>query len=937
MRTKKIRSHRSHKKSLNFEINEKYKKKSLNLITKKSSRKKNEICNINNILKKILKQIKNLKKNSDKKKVNFCEKSKNKKKKKVERISKKRKNLENKEKTSFEKKIDAFNEFLIFSEKNISKKNFEILGNYLLLIQEKNMVYNFREKNLRKKYKVKSKKNNEKLKEEINKIILNKKKIEKNLEEKIKFFENIKNNDFKLKEDLSNFFSTDKNFFEKKNFQIKTKKDFNNNISYDNTVKNNSLLKPHLKKLYLKNIKKVEKKNYFNNPEKIEQKLFSKSIKNYENLKKKNLENLEKKQIAEKLKINHKNKRRRKIISDPNLYFKKKNSGQIIFKSFNDLKNENLQMNLSYLSFQNLKKKNSPDKKIRNFEKDFLMVEFKKIGNFMKKKKYILEKNENTDFKTKNHFVYYNKNNENLSEKLNNINDKKIENLNDEFSDKIFIKKFKRNVNFQNKSNKEIDLDNKFTKEIDLDNKSNKEIDLDNKSNKEINLDNKSNKEIDLDNKFTNKNLNVVINEKLNIEKNENLDNKLIEEIFNNEKNKDFDHKFTDEIFINEKNKIFDKFKDEIFENKKIENIFSKINGKLEQEENKEIFIKKNNTINKKEKNTEIFDLKKSKELILNKNKLFYNNDNKEEIFDKKINIFEEENCTILDISENIQKISKKIKKRNNQLKNKKKKQKKNKLTKNFLETFELISDSFIKEELKLFFTAATKPPTSQKTDIISEIPKIQNFFTNFIKWLPIREKQLIISKINQNFGIPKTEQLRQMSKSLGINTSLQNEYSTNPILCPSLTKNFPKFLKLSPLSKIHSKMLFDAYNEILCSWKPFSFNGEIMPWQNRFGICNIPVIKENKLGLVLEVSLTKLFEWGNLKCGLFGDGFEDFWEVERFREERLERFLNWEVFESDEKWVCYRKEETECVLNMAEGIFQDLVEDLIGDFFEAF
>lgn len=193
---------------------------------------------------------------------------------------------------------------------------------------------------------------------------------------------------------------------------------------------------------------------------------------------------------------------------------------------------------------------------------------------------------------------------------------------------------------------------------------------------------------------------------------------------------------------------------------------------------------------------------------------------------------------------------------------------------------------------------------------------------------------------------------------------------SLQPIRCSldTLTKQAQIQLENLYYTFLAEKMLFDSLNEALCSWRPFATKGRPLPGLSHFGRLNRVKIQPNEIPYIFSVTVSKQMESASLLCGVLQEreallqrrwNFGGLCQAERrllecllasdeglgnnllgpgelankLREEKLVKFLNWGIFETDEKWLFYDYEKLETELKLSRMVCEALFEDLVVDF----
>ena len=184
-----------------------------------------------------------------------------------------------------------------------------------------------------------------------------------------------------------------------------------------------------------------------------------------------------------------------------------------------------------------------------------------------------------------------------------------------------------------------------------------------------------------------------------------------------------------------------------------------------------------------------------------------------------------------------------------------------------------------------------------------------------------------------------------------------------------SLTPKQKKKLSFLKRDFQNQKMILDCLNEALCSWRPYAIKGKPLPSLSHFGRLNRMKIQPSEMKYIFSVTINKLLEYVSLLCGvltereeiiknrwnlnalspdkrklldsLISGSFSDPQDallnpnelLNRIREEKLVRFLNWDIYETDDKWLFYDYEILEAQLHLDHLVFEFLIEDLLYDF----
>ena len=174
-----------------------------------------------------------------------------------------------------------------------------------------------------------------------------------------------------------------------------------------------------------------------------------------------------------------------------------------------------------------------------------------------------------------------------------------------------------------------------------------------------------------------------------------------------------------------------------------------------------------------------------------------------------------------------------------------------------------------------------------------------------------------------------------------------------------SLTPKQKKKLSFLKRDFQNQKMILDCLNEALCSWRPYAIKGKPLPSLSHFGRLNRMKIQPSEMKYIFSVTINKLLEYVSLLCGvltereeiiknrwnlnalspdkrklldsLISGSFSDPQDallnpnelLNRIREEKLVRFLNWDIYETDDKWLFYDYEILEAQLHLDHLVFE--------------
>lgn len=197
-----------------------------------------------------------------------------------------------------------------------------------------------------------------------------------------------------------------------------------------------------------------------------------------------------------------------------------------------------------------------------------------------------------------------------------------------------------------------------------------------------------------------------------------------------------------------------------------------------------------------------------------------------------------------------------------------------------------------------------------------------------------------LIYGLNKPYSYRNTELLELMHLSTDIDISLYAEYINRPVITDRMQDEILNTSKASePYIVFYKRLLIDSLNEALCTWRPFVYKFEPFPWQITTGNVSKSLIDQNDLPVLADLTLVKIKEWCMLVCGYLNEKEDSYMGaipisdtkiVEHIKEDRLVKYINWEIFENEDKWVYYDLEQIETIYMVEKAIWNELLEDII-------
>ena len=147
-------------------------------------------------------------------------------------------------------------------------------------------------------------------------------------------------------------------------------------------------------------------------------------------------------------------------------------------------------------------------------------------------------------------------------------------------------------------------------------------------------------------------------------------------------------------------------------------------------------------------------------------------------------------------------------------------------------------------------------------------------------------------------------------------------------------------FNLLCEFENIHNKVIFDAVNQALDSFRPYGLKGPPFPWSNVTRTLTYRNNRSNELPAVIQKVTKDVTEWTKTFAGtlpnseMFRKGKTiqlDDDQLNEFREERLALVLAAEIEENEKLWVDYEYEEAQTKIDISDLIFETLVDEIVS------
>jgi hypothetical protein len=150
------------------------------------------------------------------------------------------------------------------------------------------------------------------------------------------------------------------------------------------------------------------------------------------------------------------------------------------------------------------------------------------------------------------------------------------------------------------------------------------------------------------------------------------------------------------------------------------------------------------------------------------------------------------------------------------------------------------------------------------------------------------------------------------------------------PILPLSFSEELSCYLSSNNPSE--TKLFFDCCNEFLQQYRPFTTKGAPMPWQSHLKQYRKPSLTPTSLTTDLKslISQANSIHAGRIPENLsFSTSTTDNEKLHNNREEKIGILITQDIKNTEEQWVDYLFEETQTALNLADGIFSMLIDEI--------
>ncbi|KAL4475423.1 hypothetical protein ABPG72_022058 [Tetrahymena utriculariae] len=285
--------------------------------------------------------------------------------------------------------------------------------------------------------------------------------------------------------------------------------------------------------------------------------------------------------------------------------------------------------------------------------------------------------------------------------------------------------------------------------------------------------------------------------------------------------------------------------------------------------------------------------------------------------------------------------------------------------------------DSRIQEQLQKLFAQ----DKSDSFGIPTNLKIITDYIDRLFSYVTERYMDDFLDNLNTPFGFAPSKRLKLIhgydsfvdsSCSDEGNNNNTDDYNTLPfVLSEELFIEFEQNIIgngetekeqiIKEFEHIHNKAIFDTFNEALNIFRPYyTLGGPPYSWTKSEKNLILGKATSKNLNFILEKSKARVLEWGSYLCGLVNEEevqkcipledekgnppplsvlLENLTPQNEYlaqvREERLSKMLLTEIFENEYKWQLYEDEKAEVVMELADLVFEELVEEIVNNMLE--
>ncbi|CAD8060360.1 unnamed protein product [Paramecium sonneborni] len=247
----------------------------------------------------------------------------------------------------------------------------------------------------------------------------------------------------------------------------------------------------------------------------------------------------------------------------------------------------------------------------------------------------------------------------------------------------------------------------------------------------------------------------------------------------------------------------------------------------------------------------------------------------------------------------------------------------------------------------------------------------VKDYLVCFSEFIQKHYLNVFIKQINSPIGISPQDLLKSISLSdvksniLDDSTSgplyplIKHIHQMEPLIDEEIWSKFNQSYSLKlkyyndinisdqfkELEVYHLRMVYEAFNEAINYVRPFGIRGQPYPWKSNplkvYQNLTTPETVDRAMGF----AISKMLKWGSFLCGFIPEKIEtpqgeliviedDY--LNQIKEDRLQQMLEYEIQESDEKWLNYDEEQAEVAVELADIVFEAMLDEAAEEIFRA-
>ncbi|KAM3133062.1 hypothetical protein pb186bvf_014779 [Paramecium bursaria] len=243
----------------------------------------------------------------------------------------------------------------------------------------------------------------------------------------------------------------------------------------------------------------------------------------------------------------------------------------------------------------------------------------------------------------------------------------------------------------------------------------------------------------------------------------------------------------------------------------------------------------------------------------------------------------------------------------------------------------------------------------------------IKDYLIAFSEYLQQNHLQVFLEQINTPLGISPQDLLKTISLS-DINPAMDDSqqgplyplikhiHQMEPLIDEEIWNRFndtyaPKLKyynekdndMMKDLEQFHLRMVYEAFNEAINYVRPYGIRGQPYPWKfNPLKVyCNRTTVEN--IERAMGFAIAKMLKWGAFLCGFIPEKIEtpqgeliviedDY--LNQIKEDRLQQMLEYEIQDNEEKWVTYDEEQAEVAVELADIVFEMMLDEASEELF---